>query len=260
MREGVKTQLPRLVTIPISHYCEKARWALERAGIAYVEDAHGPLLHMTATMPLRTRTVPVLVTRGATLTCSTDILRWADARTTQRHLYPTDPAQRREVEELEAHFDAKLGPATRRWAYLHVLADPRRACETVGLGIPEAERKALARLWPVASAMMRRGMNVTPEAAARSLERMRAIFGEVSMRLASRRFLVGDVFTAADLTFASLAVPAVAPPQYPWAPAIESLPGAMRQVIEELRATPAGKFVLRLYREERPRAFPAVAE
>ncbi len=24
--------MPRLVTIPISHYCEKARWALERAG------------------------------------------------------------------------------------------------------------------------------------------------------------------------------------------------------------------------------------
>ena len=30
----------RLVTIPISHYCEKARWALERAGIAYREERH----------------------------------------------------------------------------------------------------------------------------------------------------------------------------------------------------------------------------
>ncbi len=259
MREGVKPQLPRLVTIPISHYCEKARWGLERAGIAYVEDPHGPILHMTATMPLRTRTVPVLVTRGATLTSSTDILRWADARTTKRHLYPTDPGARREVEELEAHFDAKLGPAARRWAYLHVLSDPRRACEIVSLGIPEAERKALVRLWPVASGMMRKGMNVTPEAAARSLERLRAIFGEVSVRLASRRFLVGDAFTAADLTFAALAVPVIAPPQYPWMPAVDSLPAPMRDVIRSLRATPAGAFVVRLYREERPRSFPAVA-
>lgn len=29
----------RLLTIPISHYCEKARWALEHAGIPYREDA-----------------------------------------------------------------------------------------------------------------------------------------------------------------------------------------------------------------------------
>ena len=29
-----------LVTIPISHYCEKARWALERAGVPYVERPH----------------------------------------------------------------------------------------------------------------------------------------------------------------------------------------------------------------------------
>ena len=27
----------RLVTIPISHFCEKARWALDRAGVDYVE-------------------------------------------------------------------------------------------------------------------------------------------------------------------------------------------------------------------------------
>ena len=30
----------RLLTIPISHFCEKARWALERAGLAYREERH----------------------------------------------------------------------------------------------------------------------------------------------------------------------------------------------------------------------------
>ena len=34
-----------LVTIPFSHYCEKARWALDRAGLAYEERAHLPLAH-----------------------------------------------------------------------------------------------------------------------------------------------------------------------------------------------------------------------
>ena len=31
----------RLLTIPISHYCEKARWALERAGIDPLENLRG---------------------------------------------------------------------------------------------------------------------------------------------------------------------------------------------------------------------------
>ncbi|MCW3023116.1 MAG: Glutathione S-transferase family protein, partial [Conexibacter sp.] len=35
---------PILVTIPISHYCEKARWALDRAGVAYEERRHLPAL------------------------------------------------------------------------------------------------------------------------------------------------------------------------------------------------------------------------
>ena len=36
---------PRLLTIPISHFCEKARWALERAGVDYEEQAHLQLVH-----------------------------------------------------------------------------------------------------------------------------------------------------------------------------------------------------------------------
>ena len=35
---AVPSQAPRLITIPISHYCEKARWALERAEIPYREE------------------------------------------------------------------------------------------------------------------------------------------------------------------------------------------------------------------------------
>ena len=50
---------PRLITIGPSHYCEKARWALERAGIEYVEHAHAPILHYAATLVLRgQRTTP----------------------------------------------------------------------------------------------------------------------------------------------------------------------------------------------------------
>ena len=38
----------RLITIPISHYCEKARWALERAGLPYREERHVQGIHRLA--------------------------------------------------------------------------------------------------------------------------------------------------------------------------------------------------------------------
>lgn len=42
----------RLITLPISHYCEKVRWALDRQGIAYREEAHAPIFHGLYTLPL----------------------------------------------------------------------------------------------------------------------------------------------------------------------------------------------------------------
>lgn len=246
--------LPRLITIPVSHFCEKARWALDRTNLAYSEDGHAPMLHWCTTMPKGTRTVPLLLTEGAVLKSSSEIVRWCDARTVGAHLYPTEPSLRREVEELEEHFDRKLGPATRRWAYSYLLFDKRRALEVLSGGIPETERRALVRGWPALSTMMKRGMGVNPAGAQRSRERIRAIFGEVSERIADgRRFLLGDRFSAADLAFTALALPCLAPPQFPWFPLLDSIDPAMRAEIEGFRATAAGTFAMRIYREERPR-------
>ena len=60
---AVPSQAPRLITIPISHYCEKARWALERAEIPYREEPHLQAIHWAHVWRAgRGRTAPVLVT------------------------------------------------------------------------------------------------------------------------------------------------------------------------------------------------------
>ncbi len=90
----------RLVTIPISHFCEKARWALDRAGVEYVEQPHLQLVHVIAARSVGGgRTVPVFVTEaGEVLPDSTAILRWADMQVTPgMQMYPDGPlgAERR---------------------------------------------------------------------------------------------------------------------------------------------------------------------
>jgi hypothetical protein len=49
-----------LITIPLSHYCEKARWALGRVALPYKEAPHAPLLHRLATMRNDGGSVPML--------------------------------------------------------------------------------------------------------------------------------------------------------------------------------------------------------
>ena len=83
-----------LITIPLSHYCEKARWALDRVALSYREEPHAPLLHRLATQRNEAGTVPVLVHGSRRFIDSTDILVHADAVCGGDLLYPRDAALR----------------------------------------------------------------------------------------------------------------------------------------------------------------------
>ncbi|MCO5165653.1 MAG: glutathione S-transferase family protein [Planctomycetes bacterium] len=247
----------RLVTIAVSHFCEKARWALDRAGLPYVEEAQAPLLHWAAAWRAGGgRTVPVLVTDdGVSLADSTDILRWVDARA-GGGLYPADPAARREVDDLEDLFDETLGPHVRRWVYAFVLDDPALTRRLLTVNVPGPARLAYRLTRPAITAAMRKGMNITAASAERSRVKVEAVFDRVDALLADGRpFLAGDRFTAADLTFAALAAPATGVDGYgpPGLPGPEALPAALREAIAPLQGRPAGAHVARLYRDERRR-------
>src|SRR5882672_8754429 len=99
-------QQPVLITIPISHYCEKARWALDRSGVTYREQAHLQLIHWFAVRRAGGgRTAPVLVCGDRVLAESADIVDEADAKAPPgRGLYPDHPGVAAEVRALEGDF------------------------------------------------------------------------------------------------------------------------------------------------------------
>jgi glutathione S-transferase len=245
----------RLITIPPSHFCEKARWALDRFEVSYREEGHPPVLHYRpAKKAGGGRTVPVLVTDMGVFPDSTDILQFLDGRhATGSHLYPEDPNQRREVERLEELFDEKLGPHTRRLAYFYILPHNRLLLDAVFDRVPRGDRVLFRASLPIMRFLMRRGMNITSESAERSLGRVREVFSFVGERLADgRKYLVGGGFTAADLTFAALAAPVLVPRGYgSHLPSLADLPSGVLPVIEEMRTTVAGEYALRIYRDQR---------
>ena len=247
--------LPRLITIPLSHYCEKARWALERAGIAFTEERHAPLFHMLPSFRASGhRTTPVLVTNGGVHAQSADIVRWAsDHAKKGGSFFPDDPSARAEVDTLCARFDDELGPHVRRYIYFEVLPDPRITIPLMTHQVPRHERLLMPVIYRAARVVMKKAMRIDAAGAERSRDKTLRVFDEVSKRLEDgRRFLAGDKFSAADLTFAALAAPAVSAPGYcvPL-PDPSELPARAASLTHALRETPAGAFCLRMYRDER---------
>jgi glutathione S-transferase len=245
-----------LVTIPISHFCEKARWALDRAGVEYTEKRHIQLVHLAAAKRAGGgKTVPVLRTAEGVLGESPAILAYADEHTPpDRRLYPADGAERAEVVALERRFDTVLGPEGRRWLYDQVFRDARRYAPWNLTGVPAWERRMFPFVLAPAKLVIRRYLNVNPPAVRAAIVRVDEEFDAVAGRLADgRRYLAGDRFGAADLTFAALAAPCVAPPVYGTPlPQPEDMLDEMRAAVLRWRAHPAGAFALRMFAEERP--------
>jgi glutathione S-transferase len=244
----------RLITIFVSHYCEKVRWALQYLQIPYLEEPHVPPFHRFITQNLGGKSVPLLVTPDGIFTDSTDILKYLDTLApAHAKLYPSDPKLRQQVEELEDLFNSQLGSCTRRWGYFHALDNykliQKRWCE----GTPFWEQVLFPVVFPFMQSVVRKSMNINADSATDAYKEINCIFTQVSELLSDgRTYLVGDSFSAADITFAALAAPVVMPPEHTVKPlSLQELPIEMATKIEQFRETPAGAYVLQLFRDKR---------
>jgi glutathione S-transferase len=244
-----------LVTIPISHFCEKARWALDRAGLRYDERRHIQLVHQLAVKRAGGgTTAPALLTADGAFADSTDILRYADEHgPDDRRIYPADPDERAQVIALEDRFDTILGPEARRWLYHQVFKDARYFARWNLTGVPGWERRVFPFVLAPAKVILNRHFQITEATAAEARRRVDEELDAVAELLSDgRRYLVGDRFSAADLAFAALSAPVTCPPEYGTPlPQPDDLPDDMAALVRGWRERPAGQFALRLYREER---------
>jgi glutathione S-transferase len=269
----------RLITIPVSHYCEKIRWALTRLQIPFVEERHMPPFHRFATRQLGQQlspkqvteternlspmnrfvsrivggqSVPVLVTGTDILRSSEEILKYIDAIAPDRlKLYPTDPQHRQKVEELVTSFDSVLGPLVRQWTYSYLMDQPNLIKPLWCQGVPWFERQLFPVVFPWMRSNVLQMYDISDASAIAAHAQICEIFAAVGNLLADgRSYLVGNRFSAADLTFATLAAAVVVPEGYGVKlPDLDRLPFKMTVSIQSFRETVAGKCVLRLYEE-----------
>lgn len=248
------SEIFRLITISVSHYCEKVRWALDWLEIPYVEESHSPPFHLIYTRRQGGKTVPVLVTQQNSFIDSTDILHYLDTiASPEQKLYPQEPSLRQKVEQWEELFNQRLGVATRCWGYYYALQQPELIKKMWSINAPWLEKIGLILLEPLMLPILQRGYNITVEGAEKSLEEIKQIFELVSEHLSSSgKYLVGESFSAADLTFAALASPVLRPENHPvYSSDIQQFHPDKIEIIKQLRETQAGKFALDLYQFRR---------
>jgi glutathione S-transferase len=248
----VSDTLPVLWQLEISHFNEKVRWALDYKRIPHVRRALLPGAHVIQARRLTGNcdTTPVLTLDGRSIGDSTRIIAELEQRWPEPPLYPADPADRARALELEDFFDEELGPHIRRAVYHELLGHTELVLPLFTHNQRPAARALMRATFPVLRVAMRSKFKLNPAAALDSREKTVAAMDRLERELGPSGYLVGDSFTVADLTAASLLYPVVRPPSFPY-PSVTDPPESARAFLDSLAARPGGQWVTETYARHR---------
>jgi glutathione S-transferase len=238
---------PVLWHIEVSHYNEKVRWALDYKGVSHTRRAPLPgILHpVVALAKSRKPFLPILDLDGRSISDSTQIIEELERRWPDPPLYPADPAERARALELEDYFDEEVAPDMRRLLFWEMSRDNERSAEGLRvLGAPVPPGR-LAGVF-VAGVARRYGGDAGRMEEARA--KGRAGFERVLAEVGPSGYLVGDSFSVADLTAASILYHLAAPPEFQYA-----IPAFPEPVLEFRDSLPPEslEWIRRMWREHR---------
>jgi glutathione S-transferase len=244
--------IPELFQFRYAMFPEKARWALDAKGIKHGRRSVIPGLHPPTMLKLAGQmSTPVLrLTNGELLKDSTAIVEWADQQSKQTPLYPTEHAE--QVKKLVAEF-GELGPHARRAYFYELLKSPAFAADLFSYGHPEKTRSRYRRGFAAVKLIMRVDMKITAKQATISAEKVQAGLDRIAELSAANGYLVGDGFTAADLTAATVLSVCCFPNEYP-VPIPKPRPDNLQHWLQRWAEHPAITWVQRIYAQHRPRS------
>ncbi len=243
----------RLITIPISHYCEKARWALERAGLPYTEERHVQGVHqIVARRAGGRKTVPVLLAPEGVFAESEEILAYADESLPEElRLFPDEAALRAEVESLSRWLDKGLGPDARRVMYTYMLEQRRLMLKVNNQGVPRWEGAAMTAFWPVMVRFANRELRIDPAGPQKDEARVGGLRDD--RRAPGRRspLPLWRPVHGGRPHVRGISAAVTVPTEYGVSlPQPDDLPEPVASAVRAFRAHPAGAFALRIFREK----------
>ena len=206
----------RLYEFPHSHYCEKARWALDHKRIPYERVALLPGFHMRTVRRHAPKTsVPVLLTGSGAVQGSSEIIDYLDAHSPEPRLTPQDPELEKQCRQFEAGLDAKLGEPIRTILYDRLLAYPEYIGFCFTHPMPAPKRFLFRLYYPLLRRLMHQAYVESKERVNEAKEIFFAAVDELEERIGGEDYLFGGCFSRADLSLCAMLALLVLPPEFP---------------------------------------------
>jgi glutathione S-transferase len=241
---------PLLWHIPLSHFSEKARWALDHKRIAHHRQVLGPDYLIKAWRATGRGTLPILFLNGRAIGDSTHIIAALEEHYPESPLYPDDAARQRTL-ALEDYFDEQLGPALRAAIITPLFRnDPDVALRVLTTGMPDKAYETLRPLRKVFPAYYRFRHKIRDAKLEADRATVNAALDRIERERQGRAYLVGDAFTVADLTAASMLGRLLQPAEIQYPLRVE-LPPYLQEYRASLLHHPAMQWATDMYRLHR---------
>lgn len=244
---------PVLYIFAISHYCEKARWALDHYGIAYRLHPTMPGMNRKIAKRLGSNagSMPFLQIGDNLITGSSAIIDWGEHN---RHddrasLNGEDPEQ---VSAIEKRLDDIVGVHIRRYYYsAALLTAPASVRPIFSDGLPFVQKMMVMLGWKKIVPVMIKLMDLGLEQGAQSRDILGSELDWLDALLSDGRpYLTGNAFTRADITAASLLAPLINPPKHPTYKALQ-IPSELHDDMAIWRERPIIRWVNKMYTAHR---------
>ncbi len=240
-----------------SHFNEKVRWVLDYKSIPHKRESYLPGPHIPVIKKLSggPTTTPLLQHTGGCISGSAAIIAFLELNYPRPALYPEDPVLLDEALKLQERFDREVGPATRTAVFSVFVNEGSYMCATFSEPKPWPVRAAYRAFFPIAKPLIRKANGVNPANITHSFAVTRTTLDWVASQISATGYLVGDSFSVADLTAASLLMP-LANVRHPDTRRREPMPASVAEFLAQWRDHQAIDWVHKIYDKHRPQ--PAV--
>ena len=242
---------PELWQMHFSMYPEKARWALDYKRVPHIRHSLLPGPHAARLIPrFGQKAMPILRHEGNVLKNSAAVLDYVEQTWPDLPLYPEDPALREKALEIQKWFDEKIGPAVRCAGFYEMLPCTEYSARRIATGLSEWQQKLYVCAFPAVRAIMMLDMQINATVAEVGCELTQEALDFVAENSKQTGYLVGDHFSIADLTAATILFPTCLPPEYP-VDIPRPLPSGWEHWLERWENHAGCEYVRRIYREHR---------
>jgi glutathione S-transferase len=245
---------PALYVFAISHYCEKARWALDYLDIDYDLRHVAPGEHgqIARNLGAPHSYVPYLCVEGQVVQGSADIIDWADNATSSTEKRLTTDAVQEECARIEKRLDDIAGVHIRRFFYSEALVEhPGTVRPIFTRDLPLRKKLLISMIWGKIRKLMIAKMDLGAKQGQESRDITEGELDWVDDLLSDgRNYLVGDRFSRADIAAASLLAPLALPPKHPTYKYIKH-PPRMAMDVANWDQRPSMQWVRKIYEQFR---------